>query len=64
MKKYPLTPLRFVTHIFGHADWKHFVGLLVSGTPGHKRIFVKITRIECAIAFLVGIVVITGCITY
>ena len=26
MSKYPLTPLRFVTHIFGHADWKHFVG--------------------------------------
>lgn len=26
MGQYPLTPLRFVTHIFGHGDWKHFVG--------------------------------------
>lgn len=39
MSKYPLTPLRFVTHIFGHADWKHFVGLLVKKQlPGHERI--------------------------
>lgn len=22
----PLTYLRFVTHVFGHADWEHFIG--------------------------------------
>lgn len=24
--KNPMTYLRFVTHIFGHADWSHFIG--------------------------------------
>ena len=24
----PMTYLRFFTHVFGHADWEHFVGIM------------------------------------
>ena len=59
----PLTYLRFFTHVFGHADWKHFINnamyLLILGPMLEEK------HGSATLAEIIGITaVITGIISY
>lgn len=57
----PLTYIRFITHVFGHAGWEHFIGnatyLLLLG-PGLEEKYKSRTLIEIIIitALVTGII--------
>lgn len=56
----PLTYIRFITHVFGHADWSHFIGnmsylLLLGPMLEEKHGTDKIIKIILVTAIVTGV---------
>lgn len=59
--KSPLTYLRFFTHVFGHADWEHFIGnasylLLLGPVLEEKYSSRKLWKVMVITALVTGLV--------
>lgn len=59
--KSPLTYFRFFTHVFGHADWEHFIGnasylLLLGPVLEEKYSSGKLWKVMVITAFVTGLV--------